>query len=77
MHARSADPACFSRHCIDVRSRWRLIRDSPALTPEPHVPSSIADHGDERIPAMRRALHGSRHASIWASPRIPNVLIRG
>ena len=76
MYAWSAGPASLSVHCADGRSCW-LIRESSDLTPEPHVPSSIVDHGDGSIPAMRRALHGSRHASSRASPRFPRTLCRG
>ena len=76
VYARSAGPASLSGRCADGRSCW-LIRQSPALTPGPHVPSSTVRHGDGRIPAMRRALHGSRHVSSPASPRVPRFLCRG
>ena len=76
VYARSAGPASLSGRCADGRSCW-LIRESPALTPGPHVPSSTLRHGDGRIPAMRRALHGSRQASSPASPRVSRFLCRG
>ena len=75
MHARSAGPASLLRRYIDGRPRW-LIFPSPALTPEPHGSSLIVDHGDRCIPAMRRALHESRHTSSRASTCIPRVLTR-
>ena len=52
-------------------------REPPALAPGPHVPSSTVRHSDGRIPAMRRALHGSRPAPSPASPRFPRFLCRG
>ena len=76
VYARSAGLASLSGRYADGRSCW-LIRESPAVTPEPHVLSSTVDYSGGRIPAMRRALHGSCHASSWASPRIPRVLFRG
>ena len=54
-----------------------LIRESSALTPGPHVPSSTLGHGDGCISAMRRALHGFRHASSPASTRFSRALCRG
>ena len=39
VYARSAGPACLSGRCADGQYCW-LIRESPALTPGPHVPSS-------------------------------------
>ena len=72
MHARSAGPAGILGRYVDRRFGW-LIRDSPALTPEQPDSSSIVDHGDGCIPAKSRVLHGSRHASSRASPRIPCV----
>ena len=76
VYARSAGPASFLGSCADGRSCW-LIRESPALTPGPHVPSSTVRHGDGRILAVRRALHRSRHASSLASTRFPHFLCRG
>ena len=75
MHARSAGPASVSGRSVNGRSRWKLFRESPALTPESTVPSSIVEHGDERIPAMRRALYESRHACSRASSCISRDLI--
>ena len=74
VYARSAGPESLSGRCADGRSCW-LIRESPALTPGPHVPSSTVRHDDGRIPAIRRALHGSRHASSLASPRVPRFFM--
>ena len=74
VYARSAGPANLSGRCADGRSCW-LIHESPASTPGPHVPSSTVRHGDGRIPAMRLALHGSRHASFPASPRVPRFYV--
>ena len=36
----------------------------------------MVNHGDGRIPAMHRAMHGSRYASSLASPRIPRSYSR-
>ena len=76
VYARSAGPASHSERCADERSYW-LIRESQALTPEPHIPSSTVDYCDGRIPVLRRTLHGSRHASSRAYPLIRRVLSRG
>ena len=71
MHARSAGP---ERRRVGVRSCVRL-HPYPTLTPEPHGP--MVDHCNGRIPVMHRAFHGSRHVSSRASPRIPDVPVRG
>ena len=71
MHARSAGP---ERRRDGVQSSL-LFHPSPGLTPWSYGP--IVDHGDGRIPAMHRAVQGSRQASSQASLRILHVPIHG
>ena len=67
MCARSVASTSLSRRCVDGQP-CQLIRESLALTPEPHISSSLADHGDVRIYTMLLALHGCIPPGIFTYP---------
>ena len=54
----------------------RLTLVTPALTPEPHGPSSTVIRGGEHTPSIPRALTGFGHESARESSHIPCVAVR-